>query len=196
MKTYLRGLLGAIFAVVLAFGIYAFFEGRLPAYQSPASFKTISVMEAAGVPDFELERVDGSKLKISSLKGKLLIINFWASWCNPCVEEFPALVRLADKMKGNLVVIAVSEDEQKKDIETFLKLFGLPKPGFEILWDRDKKLAEKYAVGKIPESYIVTPDFKLARKILGVEKWDSADAIQYFNYLASRGAGAEGSVNK
>lgn len=184
MSAYIKGALGALVLAAVIYGLYTSYEARLPANQSPAAFQVISKMESEGVPDFTLERLDGTKLKLSDLKGKMLIVNFWASWCNPCVEELPSMVRLAEKMKGELVVIAISTDENRKDIETFLKLFGLPKPGFEVVWDRDGKMKDMYAVGKIPESYIVTPDFKLARKILGVEKWDSDEAVQFFQLLA------------
>ncbi len=185
MNAYIRGGVVVVALAVAGYGFYRSNEAKLPANQSPAAFKLISEMESVGVPDFTLERLDGSKLKLSELKGKMIIVNFWASWCNPCIEEFPSMVALAGKMKGELVVVAVSADEQKSDVKTFMKLFGLPKPGFEVVWDRDKKISDMYGVGKIPESYIVTPDFKLARKILGVEKWDSEDAIQYFKYLKS-----------
>jgi len=184
VSAYIKGALGALVLAAVIYGLYTSYEARLPANQSPAAFQVISKMESEGVPDFTLERLDGTKLKLSDLKGKMLIVNFWASWCNPCVEELPSMVRLAEKMKGELVVIAISTDENRKDIETFLKLFGLPKPGFEVVWDRDGKMKDMYAVGKIPESYIVTPDFKLARKILGVEKWDSDEAVQFFQLLA------------
>lgn len=183
MNAYVKG---AIVSGLVAVGLFAWYkrnESRLPVNQSPAEFQVISKMEADGVPDFELQRLDGSTFRFSELKGKLIVLNFWASWCNPCVEEFPSLVKLAEKGGGDIVVVAVSTDEQRKDIEPFLKLFGLPKPGFEIVWDKDKKVMEKYGVGKIPESFIVKPDFRLARKILGVEDWASDDAVSYFQML-------------
>lgn len=185
MNAYIKGGLGALALAFGGYALYGAYEAKLPANQSPAAFQAISKMETEGVPDFTLERMDGTRLRLSDLKGKMLIVNFWASWCNPCVEEFPSMVRLAEKMGGDLVVIAVSTDEHRQDIETFLKLFGLPKPGFEIVWDKDRQVSEAYAVGKIPESYIVMPDFRLAKKILGVEKWDSEDAIQFFRLLAA-----------
>lgn len=183
MNPYVKG---AIVVFVLAaggYGLYKANESKLPANRSPEGFQLISQMETVGVPDFMLERMDGSKLTLSSLKGKLIIVNFWASWCNPCVEEFPSMVLLAEKMKGDLVVVAVSEDEARGDIEPFLKLFKLPKPGFEIVWDKDKSLMKTYGVGKIPESFIVRPDLKLARKFIGVENWASDDALLYFRSL-------------
>jgi len=102
------------------------------------------------------------------------------------------MVKLAERMKGDLVVVAVSTDDAKADIEPFLKVFGLPKPGFEVLWDRDKSIMKLFGVGKIPESYVVGPDFKLARKIIGVENWGSDEAVQFFKMIQSGALGGHG----
>lgn len=99
------------------------------------------------------------------------------------------MVALGDTLKENLVVIAISTDEQRADIETFIKLFHLPRPGFEILWDKDKKIMESYGVAKIPESFIIGPDLKLKRKFIGVENWASEDALSYFRMLMTERAG-------
>lgn len=183
---------GGIVAVAVAAGIFIFYqanEHKLPANQSPEGFKLLKKMETESVPDFTLERLDGSKLRLADFKGKLIIVNFWASWCNPCVEEFPSMVSLGEKMKDQLVVIAVSNDEQKAEIETFAKLFQLPKPGFEIVWDKDKKIAATYGVGKLPESFIIGPDLKLKRKFVGTENWASEDALSYFRAMLASAAG-------
>lgn len=183
MNHYLKG---AIVAVLAAAGVFVWYrsqEAKLPANQSPQSFQVINQMELNGVPDFDLERLDGTRFKLSDLKGKIIVVNFWASWCNPCVEEFPSIVKLAERMKGELVVVAVSTDEVKKDVEPFLRAFKVPKQGFEVVWDKDRKISELYGVGKIPESYIVGADFKLARKIVGIENWGSDEAVQFFQAL-------------
>lgn len=183
MNVYLKGAIAALLVAGLIYTWYRVNESKLPANQSPAEFKTLSQMESEGVPDFELERMDGTKLRLSDLKGKLLIVNFWASWCDPCVEEFPSMVRLAEKMKGDLVIVAVSTDEQRADIEPFLKAFSVPDEGFEVVWDSEHKVMEMYGVKKIPESFIVGTDFRLARKIVGIENWDSDNAIAFFRAL-------------
>ena len=183
MMVYLRGAVAAILVVCALLVWYRFNESRLPANQSPAEFQVLGKMETEGVPDFELERLVGSKLKLSDFKGKLIVLNFWASWCNPCVEEFPSMVTLAEKMKGDLVVVAVSTDEQRKDIEPFLKAFKIPPNGFEIVWDRDQSVMKAYGVKKVPESFIIGPDLRLARKIVGTENWGSDEAVQFFKSL-------------
>lgn len=189
MNVYLKG---AVLAALVAGGVFAIYSanvGRLPVNQAPAGFKVIDAMEEKGVPDFELERLDGSKLRLSSLKGKVLVVNFWASWCNPCVEEFPSMVRLADVMGDDVAIVAISTDDDRKDIENFAKLFNLPRKGFEVVWDKDKSVMKSYGVEKIPESFLVGHDMKLIRKVLGVEDWASPRALEYFKGLVAKHKG-------
>lgn len=190
MNAYVKG---GILAAILIAGIYGWYRANmatLPVNRPPDDYQLISKMEKEGVPDFTLERLDGSKLTLSELKGKTVIVNFWASWCNPCVEEFPSMIKLVDHFKGDVVVVAVSTDEDRKDIETFLKAFGLPKPGFEVVWDKDKSIMAKYGINKIPESFLVGADMKLIRKVMGTENWYTQGAIDYFSDLVRGGAAA------
>ena len=183
MTIYLKGALVALVVAAAVYFIYSRNEGKLPVNQSPVEFQVITKMETEGAPDFELERLDGTKVKLSNFKGKLVIVNFWASWCNPCVEEIPSMVSLVEKMKGDLVVVAVSTDEEKKDIAPFLKAFKIPPTGFEVLWDKGKTVRNAYAVSKMPESFILTPDLRLAKKIVGIEQWGADGAVLYFQKM-------------
>lgn len=183
MNAYVKGGIAALIVIVSLFMVYKMNEGKLPVNQSPAEFNIITQMETVGVPDFTLPRLDGTTLTLSSLKGKLIVVNFWASWCNPCVEEFGSMVKLAERMGGDVVVVAVSTDENKSDIEPFLKVFGLPKPGFEVVWDSDGKWKNIYGVQKVPESFLVKADFRLARKIIGIENWGSDEAVRFFKMM-------------
>ncbi len=196
MSPYLKGGIAAVLAVIGVFLWYSANVSKLPVNQSPAGFKVIDKMETDGVPDFTLNRMDGSPLKLSDLKGKLVIVNFWASWCNPCVEEFPSMMKLIDQFKGEIVIVAVTSEDQKSDIEAFMKAFALPKPNFEVVWDQDKSVMQKFGVEKVPESFIVGRDMKLLRKVTGVEDWSSRDAVEFFKELlapASKPAPATGS---
>jgi peroxiredoxin len=93
------------------------------------------------------------------------------------------MVKLVEKFHGDVVVVAISEDEQVEDIGPFVRAFGLPKPGFEVVWDKEKAVMKLYGVGKLPESFIVGPDFKLIRKIVGTENWVSDSALAYFGSI-------------
>ena len=185
MSVYIKG---AIAAFIVMAGILAWYfskEAELPVNVAPAEFKMIDKMEKEGMPEWSLPKLDGQMVKNTDLKGKIVILNFWASWCNPCVEEFPSMLKLVEHFKGDVVVLAVSTDDEQKDIESFTKAFGLPKPNFEVLWDKDKKIRDMHMVEKIPESFLVNKDGKLIRKVLGVENWASKEALSYFQDLVA-----------
>lgn len=141
-------------------------------------------MPAIEVPFVAKDGVLSGLLRLSEVKEPIVIVNFWASWCNPCVEEFPSMMKLVEALDGQLAVVAVSMDDDLKDLAAFSKLFGVPREGFYVGWDDKKKVMEEYGVGKLPESYIVGKDRKLIRKVLGIENWASDNAIAYFKELA------------
>lgn len=120
-------------------------------------------------------------------KDKIVILNFWASWCEPCAEEFPSMVKLLKEFPQELVILAVSNDSAKGDIETFSKAFGLlGVEGMHLLWDKDLKAARAFEVGKLPESYVFGRDGKLLRKIVGTRDWANEDARSYFKVLTGK----------
>lgn len=183
MNLYVKG---GIVALVLAAGMIVWYrakESSLPVNQTPTAFKLIDQMEHSGVPEVELARLDGTKLKLSDYRGKIVIVNFWASWCNPCVEEFPSMVKLVKEFKGEVVILAISEDDQTEDIKVFMKAMGLPEAHFEVVWDQEKRAMKDYGVEKLPESFLVGRDGKLIRKVLGIDNWSSEDALAYFKML-------------
>jgi thiol-disulfide isomerase/thioredoxin len=190
MNVYIKG---GIAALIMAGAIYAWYQWKepsLPVNQSPVGFQLIKQMERDGVPDISLMRVDGTPLKLASLRGKIVIVNFWASWCNPCVEEFPSLIKLMAQFNKDVVVLAVSEDETREDMQAFMKAMGLPRPGIEIVWDEKKENMKAYGVEKIPETFLVGRDGKLIRKVLGIENWANEDAMAYFKMLTGEGTPA------
>lgn len=182
---------GFVMFVVALVGVWWLLKLKYDATVVPQSFNFVSKFEKEGIPAIEAVDLDGKPFDLSKVKAPVVIVNFWASWCGPCVEEFPSMLKLVEAMKGKVTIVAVSMDDDEKDLRAFTKLFKVPKPGFEVLWDRDKKVMGTYAVGKLPESYIVGPDRKLIRKVLGVENWANPSAISYFNSLAVRETGSE-----
>ena len=183
MNAYTKGAIGAAVILAAVFLWYRANVNGLIVNRPPAGYALITDMEKNGVPDFNLEKLDGTPFKLSEHEGKITIINFWASWCNPCVEEFPSMVKLIDHFGDRLQIIAVSTDDDKKDMTNFLKAFGLPKPGFEVVWDKDKAAMKRFGIEKVPESFLIGKDGKLIRKVLGIENWSSENALGYFQSL-------------
>lgn len=151
---------------------------------SPAT-QVLDQMEKKGAPDFSLPDLNGKMVRLSDLNDTIVVVNFWASWCAPCVKEFPSLKHLVEKMNHKVKVLAVSNDDQKADLEGFLQAFGTLPSGFTVVWDKDRKISELYGTQVLPESYIIRPKLNMVRKVSGVENWDSPMAMEFFNELTA-----------
>ena len=97
-------------------------------------------------------------LNLDSYKGKVVYVDFWASWCGPCRESFPWMKKMQQQYgKDGLVIIAVNVDQDKKLADKFLSEF---KPEFNVLFDKDGKLAEDFKVSSMPSSYVLDREGK------------------------------------
>lgn len=167
MKTdrYLRIAICAL-TVALVYAIYSGIHQRV-------------VIAGDAAPDFTLTTDSGRTISLNNFGGKVLLLNFWASWCPPCVEETPSLSELAKEFgpKG-LVVLAVSVDEKENAYRAFLQRFH---PDF--LTVRDSKLHEAYGTFIYPESYIIGSDGQVLRKVPEGANWMDPQMTQY---IASR----------
>lgn len=97
-------------------------------------------------------------LNLEQYKGKVVYVDFWASWCGPCRESFPWMKKMQQQYgKDGLVIIAVNVDQDKKLADKFLSEF---KPEFNVLFDKDGKLAEDFKVSSMPSSYVLDREGK------------------------------------
>jgi cytochrome c biogenesis protein CcmG, thiol:disulfide interchange protein DsbE len=136
---------------------------------------------AAGdsAPGFTLTADNGKSVSLPNFGGKILILNFWASWCPPCVQETPSLSRLAQQYAGKgLVVLGVSVDKDAKAYQNFLQKY---QPGF--LTVRELNLHEDYGTFMYPETYIIDANGKVLKKIAEGVDWSDPGITQYINSL-------------
>ena len=123
-------------------------------------------------PDLELPRIGGEgTLRLEDVRGQVVFLNFWATWCKPCEDEMPAMERLHRALapKG-LAMWAVSVDDSAEPVDEFAKRLGLT---FPILHDPAKTTAERYDARRFPESWIVGRDGRLVARFIGPRDWDS-----------------------
>ncbi len=107
----------------------------------------------APAPAFELrDVVGGGAQSPSAYAGKVVIIDFWATWCEPCKESFPAYQKLVDRLSGELVVVGVSQDDDAKGIAAFRSETGAK---FPLVWDDGKSVAKSYDPPSMPTAYVV-----------------------------------------
>lgn len=123
-------------------------------------------------PKWQAQSLNGDIFSLKDLKGKIIILNFWASWCLPCHKEFPELIAAVQWAKGAVHLVAVSVDSSKEDIETFLKRHNFlnkknNKQHIHIVWDPKFKIARQFNVVKFPETFILNRDLKIVKKYPG-----------------------------
>jgi len=110
-------------------------------------------------PNFTLKSRSGKNIKLSELRGQVVLVNFWASWCGPCRQEMPILEKLYKKYKSlGFVILGVNVDDKPAQAESLLKLIDV---SFPVLFDADKKISEKYKVTAMPSSFFIDRDGKL-----------------------------------
>jgi cytochrome c biogenesis protein CcmG/thiol:disulfide interchange protein DsbE len=120
-------------------------------------------------PKFSVVTEDGKTITPSNFGGKLLVLNFWASWCEPCIAETPSLDRFARIFadKG-VVVLGVSTDRNEKLYKDFLRRYQI---GFETSRDPDANISSSYGTFLYPDSYIIDPSGKVVEKIINAQNW-------------------------
>jgi thiol-disulfide isomerase/thioredoxin len=142
------------------------------------SLRVQSFQENIPAPALSLNGLDGRPLRLGDLKGKVVFLNFWATWCVPCRQEMPAMEQLYRGYRGRgLVVVAVNYQESKEKVQGFLKELGL---SFPAVLDRDGAAANIYGVRGIPVSFLLSRDGRILWKAIGSRDWDTSDARAYF----------------
>lgn len=166
----MRGLIACLLllAAVVAFGCSK--KGDGPA------------VEGKPAPDFTLNDLSGKPVQLSSLKGKVVLVNFWATWCPPCREEVPSMVRLNQLMQGkNFQMLAISIDEGGKEaVQDFFKQGGVTLPA---LLDTDGKVARLYGTTGVPETFVVDAKGVIRQKVIGAVDWSAPEAVQFLEQV-------------
>jgi len=141
-----------------------------------AGCKTASAPPAKGelAPDFVLPSIGGQSRKLSNYRGKVVLVNLWATWCPPCLEEMPAMERLWRRHKdAGFVLVAVSLDGDPKKVPPFVSSH---KFSFPVALDPKMTVAEKYGVRALPSSFVIDRTGTMTGVALGPRAWDDTAA--------------------
>jgi len=131
-------------------------------------------------PNFTVKDADRT-LTLSDYHGQIIVLNFWATWCPPCVEEMPSLIQMQQRMKDKgVVVLAVSLDEDESAYHKFLKDHGV---NLITVRDPSLKSSELYGTFKYPETYIIDRQGILRRKFIGAVDWSDPEIVDFLTKL-------------
>jgi len=127
-------------------------------------------------PVLEAQDLKGAPKTLSSYRGKVVLLNFWASWCPPCLREMPSMERLRQKMAGRpLEIVAVDSAETAAEVNAYLSKMTL---GFPILLDPEGSNTRRWKVFALPTSFLLDAEGKVRYVLTGPTEWDEGEALQ------------------
>jgi thiol-disulfide isomerase/thioredoxin len=176
-------LLGALAAFSLL--TYVLFEAKKPV-SPPARgyFERLNIEKpgkALQAPEFSLKDISGKRSNLKDFRGKVVFLNFWATWCVPCRDEMPLMEKLHREFGDQgLEIVAVDSREDKKLVQEFFREVGL---SFKSVLDSDGKVSDEYGAWSLPLTYLIDRKGEFIGKATGGRNWESEDARAFFREL-------------
>ncbi len=141
-------------------------------------------------PALDLQRIDGEAISLEKLRGRVVFVNFWATWCPPCRKETPSMQRLYQKLREEpfeMLAISIDSPDAESAVRDFRDEFGL---GFPILMDSDKSVYNSYHAYGVPESFLLDAQGRLVERFIGPKDWDDPRYLRAIRRLTQESAGA------
>ena len=164
-------------------------KGNDESHQSDRLFEEMGITQIPPTPipiDISLPDVDGMMVKFSDFKGKIVFLNFWATWCPPCRFEMPSMEKLHKKLKDrDFVMIAVDLQEPASVVKKFFKDYKL---SFISLLDSEGEVAGLFGVRSIPSTFILDREGRIIGGAMGAREWDSKESVALFEHLMNEKA--------
>ncbi len=148
---------------------------------SPGHGTITQLKENTVVPPFQLTDLDGGTRRLRDYKDRLILVNFWASWCDPCNDEAPSLEKLYRQLgPRGLTVVAISIDHNVSDVKGFVNKYSIT---FPVLLDTGEDAAAAYGITGVPETFILDGRDRLIKHIVGPLDWTSPEVKGYLSGL-------------
>jgi peroxiredoxin len=153
-----------------------------------AAFLGLRQRTGGMAPDFVVPDLAGRAVRLSALRGRVVLVNLWTTWCPPCREEMPSMERLYEKMRDrDFQLLAVSQDEDpQKVVEAFAHELQLT---FPVLVDPDHQVGDHFGVWGYPETFLIDREGRLAERIIGPRDWASPESVAKIEALLAVPAG-------
>ncbi|MBW2238779.1 MAG: TlpA family protein disulfide reductase [Deltaproteobacteria bacterium] len=171
-----------IFLIIIGVGIIVLLQTKDSSFNPTGKPRLVKGVPA---PNFTFPDLDGKMVSLDDYKGKVVLLNIWATWCPPCVDEMPSMEKLHQELKGEAFeILAVSIDVSgAKAVLPFMKKHKL---SFPALTDTKGAIKSLYQTTGVPESFIIDKDGIILEKVIGPRDWATPGAIRYFRNLIKR----------
>jgi peroxiredoxin len=142
-------------------------------------------------PDFVATDLKGQRVRLSALRGKVVLVNLWATWCPPCLQEMPSMERLYTRLKGHdFEVLAVSQDEDASLVAPLVQKLAV---SFPVLVDPERQVGERFGVWGYPESFVIDRNGYVVERVIGPREWDTPAQVSALEVLLAGSGTATGS---
>jgi peroxiredoxin len=190
MRMLLRAFAAVVFAACILKTSAAFSQTVKTAPSQDDLFRKTGITKSGGgrAPDFTLKDVNGGSVSLGRFRGKVVFLNFWATWCGPCRSEMASMQRLYNQLEsGGLVMLAVNQKENRNPVAKFMKDFGL---SFPALLDRDGRVAALYGSWGLPTTYVIDASGRKVGMRSGAKDWAGPDVVEFFTRLLGNHGGS------
>ena len=170
------GFFAGLFAVLFWFSMPQDSEKAM-AQSDPQPAQNVSDQELPEAPPFTLKNLDGEDVSLEDYRGKIVFVNFWATWCGPCKMEIPAFVKLTDKYENDLAILGISVDDPNvyDKLPEFTSNFNINYP---VLLDSRREVSYKYGgISSIPTTFVLNREGKALGRIVGAKSYDEFEGL-------------------
>ncbi len=177
-------IIGSIIGIMFVVGVIGYIGGKVTNGKNAVNQQASGLSapeENATAPDFSLKTIDNTAVRLSDYRGKVVFLNFWATWCPPCRMELPSMEKLYENLKTQpFVILAVNVDESDPDnVKNFVNSMNLT---FPVLMD-DGSVSKIYNVNAIPTTFIIRKDGTIDAIVNGARPWDDPSYVSAFDKL-------------
>jgi peroxiredoxin len=171
---------GFLFSILLSAAVWLG-AGQAFANDPLTALKIRRVPPGTVASPFELKSLDGTSVQLAQLKGKVVVVNFWATWCGPCKEEMPAFEHLRQQLDPErFALLTITTDLQREGIKQFLANLHLQLP---VLFDEDQDVSHAYMVRALPTTVFIDRQGTLLGRAVGPREWDAPNAVHALQSL-------------
>lgn len=173
----LKVLAGTALVGLVVIGVWMQVRGRTPAL----------------APDFSVTDLSGKTVRLSALRGRVVVLNVWTTWCPPCRDEMPSMERLYRELAGpDFELLAVSEDDGGVDaVRRFVRELAVT---FPVLYDPERQVGTRYGVWGYPETFVIDRGGRIVERVIGPRTWDTPEQVAALRALMRAGHAPDGTA--